>query len=58
MRYRETFEIVKSEEEAKNMCDRQNSVGNAYKRKRYHAHYTPWSSRDGSEVGFVVWYYV
>ena len=33
-------------------------VASAYVRKKYKAHYTPWSSQDGIENKFVAWYYI
>lgn len=45
------FEFVDTELRAVAMCSRLNA-----KRKSAKAHYTPWSSPDGKENKFVVWY--
>lgn len=57
-KYRRTFEFVKTEDEAKTFCNRENATGTYYKRKNHKAIYTPWSSQDGKEHLFVCWYYV
>ena len=54
-RYRLNYKICNTEAEAKAICDSENK--NYYKRKHHPAHYTPWSSSDGSETGFVAWYW-
>lgn len=56
MRYHRTYHIVKTEAEAIDFCHKENSSGSYYKRKNYPATYTPWSSIDGKETGFVCWY--
>ncbi len=53
-RYKWTFAFCNTEDEAIRLCDRENS--NRYIRKKHPARYTPWSSRDGKENKFVVWY--
>lgn len=57
-KYRQTYEIVKTEEEAKTFCNRENATGTYYKRKKHKAIYTPLRSQDGKEHLFVCWYYV
>ena len=54
IRYKLTYKIVKTEEEAKNFCDNENK--NYYIRKNHQAHFTAWSSSDGKEHGFIIWY--
>lgn len=56
-RYRQTFQFAETEAEAKAFCDAENRAGSAYKRKKYPASYTPWTSSDGKEQKFVCWYY-
>ena len=53
-RYRLTFRFTDTEEQAKAFCDNENK--NAYIRKHHKAHYTPWSSQDGTEHKFICWY--
>ena len=55
-RWMTNFKIVHTEAEAQTMCDEENATGSYYKRKYHRAHYTPWSSRDNTEHGFIVWY--
>lgn len=55
-RYGRSFRIFKTEAEAKGFCAEVNA-SNAYLRRHHPAHYTPWSSQDGQETGFVAWYY-
>ena len=55
MKYRAWFEFVGTEDQAKEKCIYFDSLLNRYARKKYPAHYTPWSSQDGSENKFVVW---
>ena len=45
-RYRKTFEFFDTEVQARAFCDKQNALASAYVRKKYKAHYTPWSSQD------------
>lgn len=55
-RYGLRFQIFKTEPEAKGFCSEVNA-SNAYLRSHKPAHYTPCSSQDGQETGFVAWYY-
>ena len=57
-KYRYTFEFKKTEEEAREFCERINAGLTRYMRKNKPAHFTPWSSQDGKENIFVCWYYV
>ena len=57
MKYQMTFQFVKDENEAIRICDMENKSGSYYKRKRYIAHYTPWTASDGSFDGFVCIYW-
>ena len=54
-RYRLTFDFHDTAEQAQAFCDRINE--NRYLRKNHPAHFTPWTSRDGSESKFIAWYY-
>lgn len=58
MRYRKIFEFCGTEEQAQALCANINANATRYMRKKHPAHYTPWSSQDGKEHKFVVWYYV
>lgn len=58
MRYTKTFEFCDTEEQAKALCHRRNCEATSYVRNHHPAYYTPWSSQDGKEHKFVVWYYV
>lgn len=54
-RYRKTFRFCETEDEAKRFCESENK--NQYIRKYHPAYYTPWSSQDGKENKFIVWYF-
>lgn len=56
-KYNLTFEIVKTEAEAKAFCNKENADGTRYKRKVLTASYTPWSSQNQAGKGFICWYY-
>lgn len=56
-RYSLTFRFAETEEEAKAFCDAENKTGSAYKRNRYPAHFTPWTSADGTERKYIAWYH-
>ena len=53
-RYRTTFEFFDTENQAIAFCSKENQ--NSYIKKNHTAHYTPWSSQDGSENKFIAWY--
>lgn len=53
-RYKTTFKFFDKEEQAQAFCDSINK--NNYIRKRHPAYCAPWSSQDGTEHKFVVWY--
>ena len=55
-RYTYTCDFVNTEAEAKRLCAEYNSVQTAYCRKKYPAHYTPWQSKDGRELKYIVWH--
>lgn len=55
-KYRKTFEFFDTEEQAQAFCDTENKSASPYVRKKYPAHYTPWSSQDGKEHKFIAWY--
>lgn len=48
--------FVDNEQYAIQMCTYLQIHQNAYRRKHYKPHYTPWESSDGKEHKFVVWY--
>lgn len=54
--YITTFEFFDTEEQAKEFCETKNMNSSYYVRKNYPAHYTPWSSQDGTENKFIAWY--
>ena len=56
-RYRQTFQFFDTEAEARSFCERENRTGSAYKRNRYPAHFTPWTSADGTERKYIAWYH-
>lgn len=49
MRYRRTFQFFDTEEQAQRFIK---------SRGRRKANYTPWTSEDGKEHAFVVWYFI
>lgn len=55
MKYRETFRIVGTEEEARAFCDKINAEHSAYMRAKHPATFTAWAGRDGSS-GFICWF--
>ena len=54
-RYNLWYIFADTEAEARTICEHENSIGTAYKRRNYPASYTPWSSADGRENLFIVW---
>lgn len=58
MKKQYTFDFVNTEEEAQKKCEAINTRQSYYMRKKHPAHYTPWTSKDGSEHLFVVFYYI
>ena len=53
-----TFQFVDTEEQAKELCANIQRNQNSYRKKFYKPNYTPWTSQDGKEHLFVVWYHV
>lgn len=53
-RYKRTFKFFDTEDQAQIFCNNENL--NNYIRKNHKALYTTWSSQDGKENKFVVWY--
>ena len=53
---RKTFEFVDTEDEALEMCKSIQKCQNSYRKRWYKPIYTPWTSSDGKEHKFVVWY--
>ena len=56
IRHRTTFQFFDTEVQAKEFCDMQNRNNSYYVKKKHSAHYTPWSSQDGTEHKFIAWY--
>lgn len=57
MKHQYTFLFVDTEDEAKAFCTSHNQRQTRYMRQNHPAHYTPWSSADRTETGFVCWYW-
>jgi viroplasmin and RNaseH domain-containing protein len=57
-KYRKTFKFFNTEEQAKTFCENTNKAASRYVRKNHAALYTPWSSTDGKENLFIVWYVI
>lgn len=60
-RYRGSFEIFETEEEARAFCGRKNAEATRYAREHHPAHYTEWAAPakrrgEDSERGFIAWY--
>lgn len=53
-RYKLTFKFFDTEKEAMLFCQYENL--NSYIKKHHPAHYTTWSSQDGTENKFIAWY--
>lgn len=51
MRHQETFHFVDTEEQGRKFVEQR-------RKQRRKAWYTPWSSADGKESKFIVWYYL
>ena len=52
------FEFADSEQQAQAICERVTKTQSRYMNKKHHAKVTPWTSQDGKEHKFVVWYHV
>lgn len=53
-----TYDFVNTESEAMNLCEQIATTYSPYMRRTYKApHYTTWTSLDGNEHKYVVWYY-
>lgn len=52
-----TFTIVKTEAEAERFCLASNAFNGFFDRFFHRAYYQPWSSPDGSDTGFICWYW-
>lgn len=55
-KYNKTFKFCNTEQEAREMCESINRAATRYIRTKRPAHYTPWSSADGKEHKFIVWF--
>lgn len=51
------FDFVNTEDLAKRQVEHINKTQNAYRRKKYPSHYTEWTSTNGKEHAFIVWYH-
>jgi hypothetical protein len=51
-----TFEFKDTEEEAKELCSWIRKHQSAYMNKHHAPRYTDWTSENGKEYKFVVWY--
>lgn len=58
MKHRFTFEFIETEEKAKTFCKTIEKGYSYYMKKHHPVYYTPWSSQDGKENCFVVFYYI
>ena len=56
-RYYKTFMFVDNECQAKDMCERLVATSNDYVKTHKRPYYTPWTSSNGEEKKFVVWYH-
>ena len=55
-KYYKTFEFCNTEQEAQTMCENINRTATRHIRMKHPAHYTPWSSTDGKDHKFIVWF--
>ena len=53
---KETFQFVETEEQAKQLCKDIQRYQNSYRKRWHKPHYTPWTSQDGTQHLFVVWF--
>lgn len=58
MALRKTFKFVDTEQEAIELCKLIQHNQNSYRKMYHKPSYTPWTSQDGREHKFVVWYTV
>ena len=56
-KYHMDFIFVKTEEEAIVACANFNHWATPYCRRKHPAHYTPWTSQDGTRHLFVVFFW-
>lgn len=52
------FEFADSEQQAQAIRERVTKTQSRYMNKKHPAEVTPWTSQDGNEHKFVVWYHV
>ena len=55
-RWRLTFKFFDTEKEAYDFCNKNWDESSYYVRRRYAAHYEKWTSADGKEQKYLVWY--
>lgn len=53
-----TFEFVNTEEQAKELCASIQANQNNYRKIHHKPYYHPWTSQDGKEHKFLVWYVI
>lgn len=52
------FEFADSEQQAQKIRERVTATQSRYMKKHHPVKVTPWTSQDGKENKFVVWYHV
>ena len=57
-KYYRSFYFANTEGEARQAVERLNRNASPYMRRNHPAAYTPWTSLDGSQTLFCVWYNV
>ena len=57
MKYQYTCDFVDTEEQAIKLSEQIKARQTNYMKRNKPPHYTPWSSTDGKEHKFVVWYW-
>lgn len=56
-RYQYTFSFVDTEDQAKALCNEILQNATDYVRRNKKPHYSAWTSHNGKEHKFVVWYW-
>lgn len=51
-----TFQLLPTEEKAKQFVEITKRVSTPYCNKKYPPHYSEWTSSNGKEHAFIVWY--
>jgi len=58
MKHRKTFEFFDTAEQAEAFCKGWNARQSRYMTQHHPAHFTPWTSQDGTEHKFIAWYHI